>query len=42
MKGKNYVLGIIGGLIGGFIASNPWILMYVYGNMILSLLFNIY
>lgn len=38
MKGKNYVLGIIGGLIGGFIASIPWILMYVYGNMILSLL----
>ena len=38
MKGKNYVLGIIGGLIGGFIASIPWVLMYVYGNMILSLL----
>lgn len=35
---KGYVTGILGGLIGGFIASVPWILMYVYGNMILSLL----
>lgn len=35
---KNYILGFIGGLLGGFIATIPWILMYVYGNMILSLL----
>lgn len=35
---KSYILGILGGLIGGFIATIPWILMYVYGNMILSLL----
>lgn len=35
---ENYITGILGGLVGGFIASIPWILMYVYGNMILSLL----
>lgn len=38
MKKQNYLTGIIGGILGGFIASIPWILMYVYGNMILSLL----
>ena len=32
------VKGIIGGLIGGILASVPWILLYVYGNMIYSLL----
>ncbi len=37
-ENKNYITGIIGGIIGGFIATIPWILMYVYGNMILSLL----
>ena len=37
-KSKSYVLGVIGGLIGGFIATIPWIMMYVYGEMILSLL----
>lgn len=35
---KSYLTGILGGLVGGFIASVPWILMYVYGKMILSLL----
>lgn len=35
---KNYVTGIIGGLIGGVIAAVPWILMYVYGGYILSIL----
>lgn len=35
---NNYLLGILGALIGGFVASIPWILMYVYGEMILSLL----
>ncbi len=39
MEEKNsYLTGIIGGLIGGFVASIPWVLMYVYGDMILSLL----
>lgn len=35
---KSYLTGIIGGLIGGFIATIPWILMYVYGKMILAVL----
>ncbi len=38
MENKSYVKGIIGGIIGGFIATIPWVLMYVYGNMILSAL----
>jgi len=37
-KEKNYVLGIIGALIGGLIASLPWIICYVYLEMLLSLL----
>ncbi len=37
-KEKGYIIGIVGALIGGFFASLPWILMYVYGNMIFSLL----
>lgn len=35
---KGYILGIIGALIGGLIATIPWILMYVYANMIYSIL----
>ena len=35
---KHYFLGIIGGFIGGMIASIPWILMYIYGNMMFSML----
>lgn len=35
---KSYITGIIGGLVGGFIATIPWVLMYVYGNMILAVL----
>ena len=35
---KHYLLGIIGGLIGSIIASIPWILMYIYGNMMFSML----
>lgn len=38
MKEKSYLTGIIGALLGGFIATIPWVLMYVYGGMILSLL----
>lgn len=34
----NIVFGIIGGVIGGIIATLPWILMYVYGNMMWSFL----
>lgn len=35
---KHYLLGTLGALIGALVASIPWILMYVYGNMILSAL----
>lgn len=35
---KHFVLGTFGALIGAFVAAIPWILMYVYGNMILSAL----
>lgn len=37
-KGNSYFLGIIGALLGGIIATIPWILMYVYGNMMFSAL----
>lgn len=37
-KEGSYVLGIIGAFVGGMVATVPWILMYVYGQMILSLL----
>ncbi len=37
VKGS-YITGIIGAIIGGLIATVPWILMYVYGNMMLSAL----
>ena len=40
MNNKSYFTGIIGALLGGFIAAIPWVLMYVYGNMILSLFLN--
>lgn len=35
---NNYFLGTIGALVGAFIGAIPWILMYVYGNMMYSLL----
>ena len=35
---KSYLKGILGALLGGIIACIPWILTYVYGNMILSIL----
>lgn len=34
----DYVKGIIGGIIGGIIATIPWVLVYIYGNMLLSIL----
>ena len=37
-KERGYLIGIIGALIGGLIATIPWILCYVYANMIYSLL----
>lgn len=39
MEEKNsYILGIVGGVLGGLVATVPWVLMYVYGNMILAAL----
>lgn len=35
---KNYVLGILGACLGGFLFAIPWVLLYVYGEVILSLL----
>ena len=37
-KEGNYFTGIIGAIMGGIIATVPWILAYVFGNVILSLL----
>ena len=37
-KERSYLPGIIGAIIGGAIATIPWVLVYVYGNMMLSLL----
>lgn len=34
----SYLAGIAGAIIGGIIGAIPWILVYIYGNMILSLL----
>lgn len=35
---KSYFMGIIGALLGAFVATIPWILLYIYGNMMLSIL----
>lgn len=37
-KQGSYVTGIIGAVIGGLIATIPWVLAYVYGEMMLSIL----
>lgn len=37
-KQRNYITGIIGAIIGGLIATIPWVLAYVYGGMMLSIL----
>lgn len=34
----SYLTGTIGAIIGGAIASLPWVLVYVYGNMIVAIL----
>lgn len=37
-KRGNIALGTIGAFVGAFVATIPWIVMYIYGNMILSAL----
>lgn len=37
-KDGNYISGIIGALIGGFISAIPWVLVYIELNLITSLL----
>lgn len=34
----SYLAGMLGAIIGGAIGAIPWILVYIYGNMMLSLL----
>ena len=34
----SYVTGIIGAIIGGTIGAVPWIIAYIYGNMMIALL----
>lgn len=35
-ENNNYVLGVLGAVLGGLIASIPWIIMYVYLEMLWS------
>lgn len=35
---KNSILSYVGGFVGALIGTIPWVLMYVYGNYIVSLL----
>lgn len=37
-KKNRYGLGMLGALLGAFVGSIPWILMYVFGNMMYSIL----
>lgn len=37
-KSESRVLGILGAFLGGLLATLPWILVYVYGNMMFSAL----
>lgn len=38
METKRYVLACLGGLVGGLIASLPWLVLYLMGGLILSAL----
>ena len=37
-KENGHFIGIIGAILGGIVGTIPWILVYVYGNMMLSVL----
>ena len=34
---NNNLLGILGAILGAFIGAIPWILVYVYGNLMFSI-----
>ena len=38
VNNENYITGILGAIIGGFIGAVPWILAYIYGNMMIAIL----
>ena len=35
---NNYALGVLGALLGAFVGAIPWILLYIFGNMMYSIL----
>ena len=35
---NNYLLGVIGALVGALVGAIPWILMYIFANMMYSIL----
>ena len=35
---NNYLIGMIGALVGALIGAIPWVLMYVFGNMMYAIL----
>ena len=36
VENNNYILGILGAVLGGLVASIPWIIMYVYLEILWS------
>ena len=34
----SYLTGILGAIVGGAIATIPWVLVYIYGEMMFSIL----
>ncbi len=37
-KNNKFILGIIGAIIGAFVGTIPWLLIYIFGNYIVALL----
>lgn len=37
-KKGSYILGTIGAILGGLVATIPWIIIYIYANMIIAVL----
>ena len=38
METKRYILAILGGILGGLIASIPWLCLLIFGSVSLSIL----